>query len=398
MRIGHGRGRVGWSAAVRAWMCVVAALGIAPALWAQSGTDGAIGGRVVDAGGAPLRGATVVVRDVETGLEMHALSGGSGEFLIVRLPVGDYGVTAEFAGEKTTLPEAVSVGLGDVTEIELRIQASAGQQSPVGVGGRAERVTAAEVAELPLNGGDPRTLAEAVAGGNDAGGADGDASEVSFRGEDAAQNSTRLDGASGDEGFNGGHVGAGVVEEGDAGADVVYDGAAGVGSGARSVADGGQRAGSSYAFSQAGVREFRVQGQSGAAGYGAALYGHGVGGVVTAVSRSGGTTLHGMAFYTLRDSAWAAVNPFSVASTYAGGVVTSALVKPADVRQQFGGRVGGPMFRDRGAGVDAQGKRTLFYFYAFDEQRRDFPAISAPGYAGFYSLTAMQSALLANRE
>ena len=62
--------------------------------------------------------------------------------------------------------------------------------------------------------------------------------------------------------------------------------------------------------------------------YGSALYGHGVGGVVTTVSRSGGATLHGMGFYTVRDSAWAAVNPFSVASTYADGVVTSALVKP----------------------------------------------------------------------
>jgi hypothetical protein len=96
-------------------------------------------------------------------------------------------------------------------------------------------------------------------------------------------------------------------------------------------------------FSQAAVREFRVQGQGDAAAYGSALYGHGVGGVVTAVSRSGGTTLHGMAFYTVRDSAWAAANPFSVASTYADGVVTSAVVKPEDLRQQFGGRVGGPV-------------------------------------------------------
>ena len=133
-------------------------------------------------------------------------------------------------------------------------------------------------------------------------------------------------------------MGAGVLEEeGDAGADEVYDRAAGVGSGERSVADGGQRAGSSYAFSQAGVREFRVQGQSGAATYGSALYGHGVGGVVTTVSRLGGTALHGMAFYTVRDSAWAAVNPFSVASTYVDGMVSSALVKPMDMRQQFGG-------------------------------------------------------------
>jgi hypothetical protein len=47
--------------------------------------------------------------------------------------------------------------------------------------------------------------------------------------------------------------------------------------------------------------------------------------------------------------------------------------------------------------VDPGERRRLFFFYAFDEQRRNFPAISAPGYAGFYSLTATQTALLANR-
>jgi hypothetical protein len=133
---------------------------------------------------------------------------------------------------------------------------------------------------------------------------------------------------------------------------------------------GGWRAagGIAYAFSQAAVREFRVQGQGDAAAYGSALYGHGVGGVVTTVSRSGGTTLHGMAFYTVRDSAWAAANPFSVASTYANGVVTSGVVKPEDLRQQFGGSVGGPVLERRpriGTDGTAQ-RRRLFFFYAFD--------------------------------
>jgi hypothetical protein len=170
------------------------------------------------------------------------------------------------------------------------------------------------------------------------------------------------------------------------------------------VADGGQRAGSSYVFSQAAVREFRVQGQGDATAYGSALYGHGVGGVVTTVSRSGGTRLHGMAFYTLRNSAWAAANPFSIASSYADGVVTSGVVKPQDQRQQFGGSIGGPVPGFTSSTNDGSWTRSntdqrqqLFYFYAFDAQNRNFPAISAPGYAGFYSLTATQTALLANR-
>jgi hypothetical protein len=111
-----------------------------------------------------------------------------------------------------------------------------------------------------------------------------------------------------------------------------------------------------------------------------------------------------MAFYTLRNSAWAAANPFSIASSYADGVVTSGVVKPQDQRQQFGGSIGGPVPGFTSSTNDGSWTRSntdqrqqLFYFYAFDAQNRNFPAISAPGYAGFYSLTATQTALLANR-
>jgi Carboxypeptidase regulatory-like domain/TonB dependent receptor len=391
MVMGHGRGWLGWFAAVLAWVC-------APVVWSQSGTDGAIGGKVLTAAGAPVRGATVEVRGLETGLTMRAVSGAHGEFLVVRLPVGEYAVSVEAAGAEATVSGPVAVGLGEVTEIEFRLQTAAGHASTAS--GSERTLTDGEIAALPVNGGDWRSLAQTVAGANDAAGPDGDAGEVSFRGVGVAQNSMRIDGTSGDDNFSGGRMGAGVVEDGEVGSDVVYDRSAGVGSGASSVADGGQRAGSAYAFSQAGVREFRVQGQGGAAAYGSALYGHGVGGVVTTVSRAGGTTLHGMAFYTVRDSAWAAVNPFAVASNFTDGVVTSALVKPEDLRQQFGGSVGGPVALrgDRGsARMNTDQRRRLFFFYAFDAQRRNFPAISAPGYAGFYSLTATQTALLANR-
>jgi hypothetical protein len=334
----------------------------------------------------------VAVEELDTGLVLRAVSGAKGEFLVARLPVGDYAVTVEDAGGELVLPDPVSVELGGVTEIEARLRAALlGRPASRGGTGRSGSVvTETDLATLPANG-EWRSLARTQPGANDAGGDDG---EVSFRGVAASQNSSRSDGTSEDEAFSGARVGAGVAEDADAGADEVADGAAGVGSGSRSVEDGGQRAGSAYTFSQAAVREFRVTEQPTAAAYGSALYGHGVGGVVTTVSRSGGTRLHGMGFYTVRDSAWAAANPFSVDSTYANGVVTSAVVKPLDVRQQFGGRLGGPLLEHSADGVAAS---RLFYFYAFDAQRRNFPAISAPGYAEFYTLTATQQALLANR-
>ena len=87
-----------------------------------------------------------------------------------------------------------------------------------------------------------------------------------------------------------------------------------------------------------------------------------------------------------RTSAWAAANPFSIATSYNNGVVTSGLVKPHDLRQEFGGSVGGAVVKGR-----------LYYFYTLDMMRRGYPAVSSPQYAGFYALTATQTALLGNR-
>jgi hypothetical protein len=385
---------------------VVLGAGWISAAFAQSASDGAIGGHVLSGAGAPLAGALVAVRELGTGLAIETRTGTRGEFLLVRLPVGEYAIAVEDAGLVETLAGLVDVGIGEVTEVEARMQRARSGAGPViAQHGTGSILGDTELALLPVDGGEWRSLALTVAGANDAAGTDDDAGDVSFRGVAVTQNSTRTDGASGDESFGGARVGAGVAEDTDSGSDAVYDRSSGVGSGARSIADGGQRAGSSYAFSQGGVREFRVQGQADAAAYGSALYGHGVGGVVTTVSRSGGTKLHGMAFYTVRDSAWAAANPFAIASTYSNGVVASGVVKPEDLRQQFGGSLGGPVplwllsgNSDGGlARRNADQRQRLFFFYAFDAQVRNFPAISAPGYAGFYALTATQTALLANR-
>jgi hypothetical protein len=366
---------------------------------AQSGVDGAIGGRVVSASGSPLADVEVEATEIDTGLATRGRSGEHGEFLLVRLPVGDYQVTVEKWGFELTLAGTVHVGLGEVAEVEAQMQAGVASP-PSGDGGEAGqgaiRLSASELAGLPVDGGQWRTQALAVSGA--------ELDEASFRGLAEIENSSRIDGASEDQSFSGAAAGAGIDEEVDSGSDAVHDRAAGAGSGAGSVADGGQRAGAAYVFSQAAVREFRVAGVGDAAEYGSALYGHGVGAVTTMASRGGGARLHGSGFLTLRNSAWAAANPFSIATNYADGTVTSYLVKPRDTRQQFGGSIGGPVpgfmsgdgdRESTQSGAD-QGQR-IFYFYAFDQMRRNFPAVSAPGYAGFYSLTGTQAALLANR-
>ena len=115
MRLGLRRGGVGWVAAARVWVALLGfglAVGCAGAALGQTGTDGAIGGKVLNATGAPVAGALVVVHGIETELTMQVRSGTKGEFLVVRLPVGAYFVTAEAAGLAMALPEPVVVRAG----------------------------------------------------------------------------------------------------------------------------------------------------------------------------------------------------------------------------------------------------------------------------------------------
>jgi len=121
-----------------------------------------------------------------------------------------------------------------------------------------------------------------------------------------------------------------------------------------------------------------------------ALYGHAAGGVISTISRSGTSTFHGSTFFLVRESAWAASNPFSIATRYTNGTVTAVVLKPADHRYQFGGTFGGPAFPKRLPD-------RLFFFYAFDAQRRSFPAISSPENPTFYDLSSTQRALLGTR-
>lgn len=204
---------------------------------------------------------------------------------------------------------------------------------------------------------------------------------ITVRGLATTQNSSQIDGVSHDQSFGGTPVGAGAGAGREAEDDTEEGGPVRAGGSSGEGIGSGRHAGAAYTFSQSAVREFRLNGQN----Y-SALYGHAAGGVGTATSKSGTNALHGTAFLTIRESSWGASNPFSTQTSYVDGAVSSSVVKPHDLRQQFGGTVGGAALRDR-----------LFYFAAYDEQRRGFPAVSSPSNPEFYALTATQLALLGNR-
>ncbi|WP_229668871.1 TonB-dependent receptor [Edaphobacter acidisoli] len=354
---------------------------------AQTSVDGAIGGYVVDAGGAALAGARVHARNAATGTEVSAASGHDGGFLIARLPAGVYEVDVECPRFERMVLNGVTVELGSTTAVQTRMKVGSVSSSvtvtaaPDGTSTAqipsstavASTITADEIEQLPVNGRRWQTFALLTPTANRDPDVDG---LLSFRGLDPTQNSSLIDGSDDNQSFGSVPRGAGGEDDpdkegGDAAAARVTTGGEGY----------GRHAGASYTFSQEAVREFRVSGQN----Y-SALYGHAAGGVVTTISKSGSNVLHGSGFYLVRTSALNAANPFAIATHYVNGAVTGGVVKPHDLRQQFGGSVGGPAVRDH-----------LFYFYTFDRQQRGFPAISSPIDPSFYALTATQNALLGTR-
>ena len=133
-------------------------IGAAP-LFAQS--TATILGVVRDSGGV-LPGATVTVRNVDTGLTRSVPTGGDGAFRFPALPVGPYEIRAELSGFRTSVRSGVRLLVGQEAVIDMVLELGSIQET-VTVTGEAPLVetttsalgaivTAEEIASLPLEG------------------------------------------------------------------------------------------------------------------------------------------------------------------------------------------------------------------------------------------------------
>jgi hypothetical protein len=346
---------------------------------AQGPVDGAVRGVVVDPLGAGVAGARVALTSSETGTVRRVAAGSDGSFLVAHVEPGGYGVRAEAAGF-SPVPAEVTVGLGEVVEVRLGVVVAWARNNvevvaeTEGVEALESRVGREELDLIPVNGRRWQSVAVGTPGFEPDQDGDG---LVSLHGLSSTQNSVLIDGMEANQSFGSVPLGTGSDAAAEEGEEARGSASAGVLGLAR-----GRAAGAPSSFSQAAVREFRVSGR----GY-TALVGHAAGGVITTVSRSGTRELHGSGFGLVRSSELAATSPLAVATSYRNGVVSAAVVKPHDLRENFGGTLGGPVWR----------ARRLFFFYAYDQQRRGYPAISSPESASFFNLSATQTALLGNR-
>src|SRR5438045_4053732 len=293
----------------------VLVLAFCAAALAQGTVTGAIGGSVNDPKNAVVAGATVTVKNLETGKEETTTSDHEGRFKVANLQPGSYSVTVNATGFAPYNADKVVVEVGRETSLDVGVGLQ-GSTNTVQITAEAPVINTTQqdfssnmnqtsIKELPINGQrwsnyallTPGTVPDANFG------------LISFRGISGLANNNTIDGADNNQAF---------------------------------FSEERGRTRISYVISQESVREFRVNTSNFSAEYGRAA-----GANINAVTRSGGNRMHGTAFYFLRDNELGATNSFTaVPVRQPDGQWISHQTKPLDRRQQFGGSLGGPIIKD----------------------------------------------------
>jgi len=303
-------------------------------LMAQGSPTGTITGVIKDDTGASVPGSRVTATNTEKNTTFETTSDENGTYTIRSLPVGNYNVLVEANGFKKTI----------LTDVTVRVNEEIKLDAALSVGGLNEEVTVTSeaslvnttsstlktvidqrrIVDLPLNGRDPNSLVQLVAG---------------------VQPDTRTSLTSG----------------------ATYPGAVSVSSnGGRGnttnyVLDGGSNNDSYSNQSNPtpnpdALQEFSVQTNNFSAEYGRNL-----GAVVNAVTKSGTNKFHGTLFEYVRNDALNATNFFTPGK------------RDGLKRNQFGGTIGGPLplprFGDGDGSFFESGKDKSFFFFSYQGTR-----------------------------
>ncbi len=323
-------------------------LGIAP-IFAQSTVTGGISGKVTDQQAAIVPNATVTVTNTGTNKAETVNTSEDGVFRVSNLLPGTYTVdiaSGSFSPYKAT---GVVVEVGTITPIDAVLTIGQSQttveitaDAPVintNDNANATNINQVTINEAPINGRrasnfvilTPATVPDGTFG------------LISFRGISGLLNNSTVDGGDNNQAF---------------------------------FSEERGRTRINYSISQSAVREFQVNGSNYSAEYGRAA-----GGVVNTVTKSGTNDFHGDLFYYNRNNRNGARNPLAFRSVLVNGIATQQAAKPIDLRQQFGGTIGGPIIKNR-----------LFFFFSYDQQKRNFPGLAAirdPGYLNSANTTTL---------
>jgi outer membrane receptor protein involved in Fe transport len=309
-------------------------LGMSALAFGQSTVTGAVGGVVTNPNGEVVPNAAVTVRNTDTNKEDNATTDDQGRFKVAGLQPGNYSVSINGQGFSVYSQDKVTVEIGRETTMNVALSIGPISGNTVEVTSDAPVINTSQqdfssninqtsISELPINGRRWSNFALLTPGAVP----DGTFGLISFRGISGLLNNNTIDGGDNNQAF---------------------------------FAEERGRTRISYSISQSAIREFQVNTSS----Y-SAEYGRSAGGVVNAVTKSGTNDFHGDAFYFQRNNKWGARNPRSFITQNVGGIFTPVAFKPVDVRHQFGGTIGGPIAKNK-----------AFFFFSYDEQRRNFPGVS----------------------
>ena len=302
---------------------VAAAMALAaPAAYPQA-TTGEITGRVLDAAGASVPGATVVARNEGTGLTRQTTTDSDGDYTLTQLPPGTYAVSAELTGFKRATRRAVPVNVGtrvtlgfdlavgDMTEaVEVTADASLIETTKSDISGV---VTPEEITNLPLLNRTFAGLTIIMPEARPVGNFDPTKTRIgnfAMSGGDGRQLDVNVDG-----GDNKDNVVGSLIQN----------------------------------FAYESIQEFQVSQHRWTA-----EAGRSVGGVVNVISKSGTNDLRGSLFGSHRGDETRAMDYFEKQRRAANPNFQKAEFE----RQEVGGSIGGPIVRDK-----------LFFFGAVERFR-----------------------------
>ena len=310
MSSGKQSGRVAGSTnIVSAIVSVVLLAGI---VWAQ--TTASIGGALRDSSGAVIPGATITVKNLESGLTRTAVSDSSGSYSLPSLPVGQYEMTADKTGFKQSVRRGITLVVGQQATINFQLE----------VGNIEQQVTVTE--EAPLVDTTPSTTSGLVG--------EKEVKDLPLNGRSFDQLLT-LNVGTANYSSNTNHNAFSVVGRRPEENKFIINGVEYTGgdSSGQTVTPNGA---SGYLLGVDAVREFNVVQHT----YGAE-YGKRAGGQVSIVTSSGTNQLHGDMFEFLRNSDLDARNFFDIQKA-----PSPTSVAPFK-RNQFGGSLGGPIRKDK---------------------------------------------------
>jgi hypothetical protein len=149
------------------WLAALPAFG-------QSST-GRLVGTVSDASGV-IPGATVTIRDNQTSKERTLTTSGEGTFNVPQLDVGSYTVTISAAGHKAFSATDVKINIGQEYSLNATLEVGQVSENVTVIAGAdvvnstnaelSNTISTRQVLELPLNGRNPLALLNTVAGAN----------------------------------------------------------------------------------------------------------------------------------------------------------------------------------------------------------------------------------------